>query len=180
MVREIKMETKRLLIRNFSEDDADACYQSWGQDRALGQYIAPYPVSDIRQMADLVRGLASNRNAWVIVDKRLEKIVGYITVDVPYEQLGVGEIGYVIGERYQRQGYAMEAIHCILTEYLINKKLYLIEAKCNESNHASLKLIERSGFRAEGRLRGRRVNLLTGQRNDLLVFSITRDEFMKI
>lgn len=171
------METKRLLIRNFNENDADACYESWGQDRTLGQYIAPYPMSDGRQMANLVRSLASNRNAWVMVDKGSEQIVGYITVDIPYEQLGIGEIGYVIGERYQRQGYALEAIHGILTEYLISRKLYLIEAKCNESNHASLKLLEKAGFRADGRLRGRRVNLLTGERNDLLVFSITRDEF---
>lgn len=111
------------------------------------------------------------------MNKEPEKIVGYITVDVPYEQLCIGEIGYVIGEKFQKHGYAREAVSGILTEYLVNRNFYLMEAKCNETNTASRKLLEQTGFLEEGRLRGRRMNLLTGERNDLLVFSITREEF---
>lgn len=96
------------------------------------------------------------------------------------EQLGIGGIGYVIGEKYQKHGYAREAVYCILTEYLIKRNFYLIEAKCNETNTASRKLLEQSGFQAEGRLRDRRMNLLTGERNDLLIFSIKQDEFLAL
>lgn len=174
------IETKRLLIRHFCEKDTDECYQSWGKDASLGQYMIPYPVTDMCQMNNLVQGFVSNINAWVIVDKKSENIVGYITVDVPFEQLGIGEIGYVIGEKYQKHGYAREAVHCILTEYLIKRNFYLIEAKCNETNTASRKLLEQSGFQAEGSLRDRRMNLLTGERNDLLVFSIKQDEFLAL
>lgn len=62
------------------------------------------------------------------------------------------------GEKYQKHGYAKEAVHCILTEYLIKQNFYLIEAKCNETNTASRKILEQSGFQAEGRLRDRRMN----------------------
>lgn len=170
-------ETERLRIRNFHRSDASLCWESWGQDESLGQYIASYPMTDLGQMEELVRGFLSNEDAWVIEDKGSEKIVGYITVDIPYRQLGVGEIGYVIGEKYQKHGYAFEAIHCILAEYLINQGLYMIEAKCNETNHASLKLLEKAGFHVDGRLRGRRMNLLTGERTDLIVASVTQAEF---
>ena len=78
------LETERLLIWNFDENDAKACYQSWGQDILLGKYIVLYPMTDICQMEDLVQGFLSNVNAWVIVEKKLGKIIGYITVDVPY------------------------------------------------------------------------------------------------
>lgn len=172
------METERLLIRNFNINDVDACYQSWGQDRSHGRYIMFYPMADIRQMEALVKGFISNADAWVIEDRKKEKIVGYITMDVPYKELGIGEIGYVISEKYQKQGYASEAVNCILTEYLINRKFYLIEAKVNETNKASMKLLEKSGFRTDGKLRGRRIDLFTGERNDLIVFSITQNEFL--
>lgn len=171
------IETKRLLIRHFNEKDTEECYQSWGKDRSLGQYMRPYPVAGMQQMKNLVQGFVTNMNVWVIVNKEPKKIVGYITVDVPYEQLCIGEIGYVIGEKFQKHGYAREAVSGILTEYLVNRNFYLMEAKCNETNTASRKLLEQTGFLEEGRLRGRRMNLLTGERNDLLVFSITREEF---
>lgn len=177
MGEERVLETERLRIRSFRQSDVGLCWESWGQDESLGKYIASYPMADIRQMEELVRGLLANEDAWVVVDKGTEKIVGYITVDIPYRQLGVGEIGYVIGEKYQKRGYAFEAIYCILVEYLINQGLYMIEAKCNEANHASLKLLEKTGFHVDGRLRGRRMDLITGERKDLIVASIIREEF---
>ncbi|MEZ3473785.1 MAG: GNAT family N-acetyltransferase [Lachnospiraceae bacterium] len=64
----------------------------------------------------------------------------------------MGELGYIIGEKYQKQGYAFEAAKCILQEYLINRGFYLLEAKCNETNRASLKVLEKLGFRIEAAL----------------------------
>lgn len=128
-------------------------------------------------MEKLVQGFLTNKDAWVIVDKVSGKPIGYITVDIPYRPLGVGEVGYVIGARNQGQGYAFEAVCCILTEYFDNQGLYLVEAKCSEENLASLNLLEKVGFHVDGRLRDRRMNLLTGERNDMIVVSITQDEF---
>ena len=52
----------------------------------------------------------------------------------------------------------------------------LLEAKCNETNHASRKLLEKLGFLTEAKLRGRRMDLMTGERSDLVIASITRGE----
>ena len=70
------IETKRLLIRHFNEKDTEECYQSWGKDRSLGQYMRPYPVAGMQQMKNLVQGFVTNMNVWVIVNKEPEKIVG--------------------------------------------------------------------------------------------------------
>lgn len=170
------METKRLLIRNFNLHDIDACYQSWGQDKALGRYILNYPMTDRQQMAGLVQGFLTNKDAWVVLDKRLGAVVGCITIDVPYSPLKIGELGYIIGEKYQKQGYASEAAECIVREYLFHRGFELLEAKCNETNHASRKLLEKLGFLTEAKLRGRRMDLMTGERSDLVIASITRGE----
>ena len=38
---------------------------------------------------------------WVLEEKKSGNIIGYITVDIPYDLLKVGELGYVIAEKYQ-------------------------------------------------------------------------------
>jgi len=42
-----------------------------------------------------------------------------------------------------------EAINCVMKEYFINKNMYMIEAKYNETNIASSKLLEKN--RVSGR-----------------------------
>lgn len=90
---------------------------------------------------------------WLIVHKETDAVLGYATLDIPYEQLGIGEIGYVIAEKYQKRGYASEALNCILEEYLVNRDLYMMEAKYNETNTASANLLQKLGFQIDGALR---------------------------
>ena len=103
----------------------------------------------------------------------------YNTLYWPYDKLKIGEIGYVIAEKYQHCGYAYEALSCIVKKYLFEKELYMLEAKYNETNIASCKLLNKLGFQFEASLRGRRIDGLTGKRNDLVICSITRDELTK-
>lgn len=57
--------------------------------------------------------------------------------------------------------------------------MHLIEAKVNETNTASMKLLEKLGFQMDGRLRDRRIDLQSGNRNDLIIYSITREELLQ-
>lgn len=169
------LKTERLLIRNFKIEDSCSCFKGWGKDESLGKYIVGYPMEE-KQMESFVSALAENENAWVIVEKDSMNCIGYITVDIPYIQLGIGEIGYVIGERYQHKGYAYEAIHCILQEYLVDRDLYMIEAKCNVNNIASIYLLKKLGFQVDGELRDRRIDFMSGKRSNLMICSITKED----
>lgn len=171
------IETNRLLIRNFKIEDVDACFISWGQDIKLGKYIIGYPMQNILQMKELVASYAQNENAWVVIEKQNQNIIGSITVDIPYIQLGIGEIGYIIGEKYQNKGYATEAVNCIVHEYIFNRQLYMIEAKYNEHNIASGSLLSKLGFHCDGVLRNRRIDRESRKRNDLVICSITTEDF---
>lgn len=143
---DIMFETERLRIRNFKEEDAGNCFESWGRDISLGRYIRPYPMSDVSQMNGLVGFLAKNENAWILEEKSTGSVIGYITIDIQYDFLKIGEIGYVIAEKFQRCGYATEALSCLIKIYLYEKDLYLLEAKYNENNLASSKLLNKLGF----------------------------------
>lgn len=170
------IETERLKIRNFVFEDSKSCFESWGKDKNLGKYIILYPMSEISQMESLVSSLEKNKHAWVLEEKTTGNIIGYITVDIPYDLLKIGELGYVIAEKYQHMGYAYEALTCMIKKYFYEEELYLLEAKYNENNIASSKLLNKLGFQIEASLRGRRIDRYSGKRNNMIICSITKDE----
>lgn len=176
MIKREQYETERLCIRHFDPADVDSCYKGWGRDEQLGKFILGYPMAK-ETMESFVMAMAENENAWVIAEKKSGQCIGYITVDIPYPQLAVGEIGYVIGEHFQRKGYAYESVAELLRIYFEEKSLYMMEAKYNSNNISSEKLLKKLGFVTDGILRNRRIDLQTGQRCDLVVCSICRDEY---
>lgn len=174
---ETTYETDQLLIRHFLLDDAEMCMESWGKDVNLGKYIINYPMKEISQMKKFVRGMSEQINCWLLIEKKRNEIVGYITIDIPYEPLKVGEVGYIIGEKYQGNKYSYEALKCLLHVYFTDFDLDLIEAKYNSSNKASASILHRLGFKQEALLRDRRMNFLTGEKSDMVICSITKNEF---
>ncbi|MCI8669186.1 MAG: GNAT family N-acetyltransferase [Lachnospiraceae bacterium] len=172
------METERLILRNFMEDDCISCFRNFGKDKSIGQFIPLFPMLHLDEMERLIKTLIPNLNAWLIIEKDTGQPVGYVTMDIPYHQLKIGEIGYLIGERFQRKGFAGEAIAIVLYEYFMNKDLYMIEAKYMECNDGSANLLRNLGFREDGRLRERRIDFQSGDRKDLIVCSITKQEFL--
>ncbi|WP_418688229.1 GNAT family N-acetyltransferase, partial [Agathobacter sp.] len=107
---------------------------------------------------------------------RVSTVMGILYFDIPYQELRIGEIGYVIGEKWHGKGYGTEAVKKMISEYLSKDRLYLIEAKCNIDNKPSLNLLEKVGFIKDGVLRKRRIDKNTGEYRDLVVYSITTND----
>lgn len=84
----------------------------------------------------------------------------------------------VIGERFQNKGYAFEALQCIIKEYLMKRDMYMLEAKYNISNLASGNLLKKLGFQLDGELRNRRIDIASGERKNLVICSITKEDFL--
>lgn len=52
----------------------------------------------------------------------------------------------------------------------------MLEAKYNISNTASGKLLKKLGFQFDGELRNRRIDIASGERKNLVICSITKEE----
>lgn len=65
---------------------------------------------------------------------------------VPMEN-GVREIGYHIGSRCTKQGYASEAVRAFLPVIMAKLDLQQMLGVCLAENAASVKVMERCGFR---------------------------------
>lgn len=51
-----RLETERLILRQFTEEDITECFHNYGQDELLGKYLPMYPMNDIAQMESMIKG----------------------------------------------------------------------------------------------------------------------------
>nr|WP_303244180.1 GNAT family N-acetyltransferase [uncultured Cellulosilyticum sp.] len=180
-MKEIKIETERLLLRKFEKRDTAKCYINYGQDKELGRYLPMYPMKREEDMALLIEGFVNAYEneafIWLIEEKMSKEPIGCICVDIPYKELNIGEISYLLGTRYQRKGYALEAVNAVI-DYMLNvQNLYMLEAKYNKENIASSKLLTKLNFVQDGELRDRRVNQITHVRCNLIICSLKKNEY---
>ena len=61
-----------------------------------------------------------------------------------------GSLGYWMGEPYARQGHMTTAVKAVVPFAFGTLKLHRIEAACIPTNIASIRLLEKTGFKREG------------------------------
>ena len=61
-----------------------------------------------------------------------------------------GNLGYWMGAAYSRQGYMTAAVRLVLPFAFETLRLHRVEAACIPANTASIRLLEKTGFRREG------------------------------
>jgi [ribosomal protein S5]-alanine N-acetyltransferase len=83
-------------------------------------------------------------------------------------------LGYWIGERFARQGYMYDAVRSLIPFIFVTLGLHRIEAACLPENGPSRSLLNKAGFREEGRaLRYLQIN---GEWRDHVLFALLEDE----
>ena len=60
----------------------------------------------------------------------------------------------------------------------MKRDMYMLEAKYNISNLASGNLLKKLGFQLDGELRNRRIDITSGERKNLVICSITKEDFL--
>jgi ribosomal-protein-alanine N-acetyltransferase len=61
-----------------------------------------------------------------------------------------GNLGYWMGAGYSRQGYMTAAVRLVIPFAFETLRLHRVEAACIPANVASIRLLEKTGFRREG------------------------------
>ena len=99
------------------------------------------------------RSESSTQQFWFIKEIQSKKVVGSFGVHSLDEYRGSVEIGYGLSPRYWGKGYFQEAVNVVL-DYIFNDlHLHRVVARTFESNQASIKGLERAGFKTEGVMR---------------------------
>jgi ribosomal-protein-alanine N-acetyltransferase len=79
-------------------------------------------------------------------------------------------LGYWVGAKYARQGYMTAAVGAVVPFVFDSLELHRLEAACLPTNTASIKLLEKTGFRREGL--ARRYLRINGVWQDHLLYAL--------
>ena len=146
------LETVRLLIRPFQEEDADAFF-AWCQNPNLGNNAGWAPHKTIEESREILQNVfIGQENIWAMILKDAQQLIGSIGIvpDPKRENPQVRMLGYWLDEAHWGKGYMTEAVQAILNYGFNELQLSLITANCYPHNKRSQQVLERNGFIYEG------------------------------
>jgi ribosomal-protein-alanine N-acetyltransferase len=170
----------QVALRPAAPRDADLLRQ-WRSEASVRRFqpLNELPTAQLRadvasqRLADLYRG-RGEKFQWIVqVDGQP---AGWITLVVSNWEHGLAEVGYALSTLYQNRGVMSEALALLLEDLFHNTLLERIEARCAVENAGSQRVLEKTGFEREGRLRA--YFKLRGRRMDNFLYALLRDEYL--
>ncbi|MBN2238649.1 MAG: GNAT family N-acetyltransferase [Dehalococcoidales bacterium] len=142
------LETERLIIRFFNENDGDDLYEYLSLEE-IYRFEPGNPVSreEAREMSS---ERAKGENFLAVVLKETGKLIGHISLfPSGSEQFATREIGYIFNPVYQNKGYCTEAVRAVIGYAFSELNSHRIVAFCSPENIPSWRVMEKCGMRQE-------------------------------
>jgi RimJ/RimL family protein N-acetyltransferase len=177
----LPLQTDRLLLRSFREDDYDALYAIQSRDD-VGRYL-PWGARD----EDAVRAAIELRLSATSLDADGDRLVVAVVLAATSELIGEcvlilvsaahqqGEIGVVFHPDHHGRGYATEAARRLLRLAFAELGLHRVIGRLDARNEASTRLMERLAMRREAHFVENQFN--KGEWESELVYAILQREW---
>jgi RimJ/RimL family protein N-acetyltransferase len=175
------INTDRVRLRWMSEADIDALYTIFSNVEVMRYWSSP-PISDRDAAALILRGVHDgfhNRTQlkWGLAKRSDDTLIGTVTLNNLSFDNRRAEIGYALGRTHWGNGYMHEGLQGLLDYAFGVLDLHRLEADVDPRNHASIRTLERLGFRREGYLRERWQ--VDGEIQDALFYGLLRPEWKR-
>ena len=154
----VRIETPRLILRQFTMNDTDAAFRNWESDDKVTEYLRWTTMHSISETENVMREWVDNYAdksfyQWAIVPKDLGEPIGTISVVGMDEKTEKVHIGYCIGSKWWKQGYTSEAFSAIIPFFFQTVKVNRIESQHDPNNPNSGKVMKKCGLKYEGTLK---------------------------
>ena len=151
-----KLETNRLILRQFVIGDAEAMYNHWASDADVTKYLM-WPTHETigtsnRVLAEwTIQYGQDDYYQWAIVLKENgDKPIGSIAVIHKDDSVEMVHIGYCIGKRWWKQGITSEALSALVKFFFEKVGVNRIESRHDPENPNSGKVMKKCGLKYEG------------------------------
>jgi ribosomal-protein-alanine N-acetyltransferase len=153
-----QLETKRLILRRLQGTDSDALFGILG-DEEVTRYYDDATFLQISQANEQIEawenGFLHRRCIrWGITHKEDGVLIGTCGYYGIHPWHMRASIGYELGRPYWRLGLMTEALNAIIDLGFQEMNLNRVDALVMPDNIASIRLLEKIGFKNEGLLRG--------------------------
>lgn len=167
------IETSRMIIRNFTLEDAADLHDIFGDAETMKNCEPAY---DIEKTKDFLTSFCIGRNGAVAaVLKENGKMIGYILFNEFDE--GVYEVGWIYNRQYWRKGYAYESCKAVIDHAFGELNAHKVFAEAIDAVK-SVGLMKKLGMQLEGIQRSQAKDLC-GNWADLYFYGLLEDDWRK-
>ena len=157
------IETKRLLLREFMVEDAEAMFQNWASDKEVTKFLTWPAYTSLDTAIHILNEWNASYEKpdfyqWAIVPKNLNEPIGSISVVSINEKTQMAEIGYCIGKPWWNRGITSEALSAVINFMFDQVGANRVQAKHDVNNPHSGLVMKKCGMKYEGTLRSAAVN----------------------
>lgn len=160
MQNQLRIKTKRITLRSLSMEDSQSIYE-YAKNINVSRYVTwdyhknKEETSDyLKRTISLYKYFPTSNLGITLNDNTKDQIIGTVGLFQrspisPYTY----ELGYVLGENWWGNGYALEAVNALITISFAHYKIERVQAYCIIENVQSYRLMEKIGMKREGLLR---------------------------
>jgi ribosomal-protein-alanine N-acetyltransferase len=176
------IQTERLMLREFTMDDAEAMYQNWAKDAEVTKFLRWQPHANLDVTRELLRQWVSSYEdpsyySWLIVLKDENVPIGSIGIFDVSEMDESAEIGYCMGKNWWGKGLMTEALKAVIQFGFEEVGFNRLEAFYNINNPASGRVMQKAGVKLEGIAKQKYSTNLGFY--DCNMYSILKQEYLK-
>lgn len=142
-VRELsgEIETKRLMLRRWSEHDAQALYQLCLDPELRRSGIHWYESEE--ESGRILRHWKDNPEARAIVRREDQQLIGMISLEDMNRYPQYKELEYAIAAQERGNGYAVEAVEAMLRYAFLQRDISVVAAWVRAFNQPSVRVLQR-------------------------------------
>ena len=144
----MRIETERLIIRNYELKDKDDLCEYMLQ--RVNSEFERYPDFTAEKADSEIKYRMESDEFYAVELKDSKKVIGNIYLGK--RDFNSRELGYVLNENYHRQGYIPEGCKAVI-EYMFKAGVHRIYAECAPQNTPSWKVMEEVGMEREAHFR---------------------------
>jgi RimJ/RimL family protein N-acetyltransferase len=183
----VVLETERLLLRRFTEDDAEALLRLESDPEIL-RHVGRKPLADVHAYRQHVRsrflpdyGRPEGFGGWAVVEKATGDFLGGCSLKPALDsrsgvEMGFGkedvEVGYGLRRVSWGRGYATELVRALARKAFTELGAATLVASVSIANRASIRVLEKAGL-----LRSGEPVHLPGEDDPSVKYVLTREQF---
>ena len=148
------MKTERITLRHWLDTDAKALYK-YASDPEVGPRAGWQPHKSEEESLEIIRTVFNNPTTWAIVWNETGEAIGAIgygpscDCSLPARE-GEPTVGYWVGKPYWGKGICTEALRLMIAHIRETTVIRSLISGHFTDNHASGRVMEKSGFVATG------------------------------
>jgi len=180
MITVEELKTERLSLKKISIEDLDD-YIDWKTQKEYYEFLPGSPKTKDDYKNSLQKATDNYDNEenptliWGIYLNN--KLIGSVAIEDWNTTHKWCEIGWGLNPKFQKQGYAFEAVKCLINHIFDDLKMNRISIVIWDGNNASKKLAEKLGFIQEGIERKARIK--NDEYIDLYCYGLLKEEWSK-